>query len=91
MSAPIWPSRPVSWVTTGILIGGNHSDTTRSRGMKTMASPIPTNTRARMPAGKESMNAKPSWATVMKVTPDSSSRFGPNRSSSAPTGICIAA
>jgi hypothetical protein len=52
---------------------------------------MPTKTRATMPAGKEVAKANPSWAAVMKVTPASSSRFDPNRSSSAPTGICMAA
>jgi hypothetical protein len=71
--------------------GGNHSATIRSSGMNTMESPIPTRTRAAIPPANDSANASPSWATVMRVTPHSSIRLGPKRSSSAPTGICIAA
>jgi hypothetical protein len=59
--------------------------------MKIMASPIPTKTRARMPMANESAYANPSWATVIRVTPASRRRLDPNRSSSAPTGICMAA
>ena len=75
----------------GIRIGGNHSATMRSRGTNTIESPMPTSTRAPMPAAKESAKAKDSWATVIRPTPVSSSRLDPNRSSSAPTGICMAA
>ena len=89
--APVWPRRPVSWVTMGMRTGGNHSATIRSSGMKTMASPIPTATRASTPIPKLSAKAKANCATVIVATPANSIRREPNRSSRAPTGICIAA
>ena len=90
-SAPSCPSRPVSWVTIGVRRGENQSATSRSTEMNTIASPMPSSTRHARAAGYESMNAKASCAAVMSVSPTASSRFEPKRSSSAPTGSCIAA
>ena len=44
-----------------------------------------------MPTGNDPANANQNWPTVIRVRPASISRFEPNRSSSTPTGICIAA
>jgi hypothetical protein len=50
---------------------------TRSTLMNTIASPIPTKTRASSAPVKLPVNAKPSWATVIVMAPVNSSRFGP--------------
>ena len=78
-------------VTSGLRIGGNHDAISRSTLMNTIASPMPTNTRAVSAPPYVPVQAKPSWAAVMNTAPAISSRCGPKRSSSTPTGICIAA
>ena len=61
----------------GMRTGGNHRATSRSSGMKTMASPMPTATRASDAHPRTiSAKAKANCATVIVVTPASSSRLG---------------
>ena len=59
--------------------------------MKTIASPMPTKTRAATPAPKVLAKAKANWPPVISTTPATRSFFAPNRSTMTPTGICIAA
>jgi hypothetical protein len=89
--APTWPTMPVSCVTNGACLTRNHTATSRSSDVKTIASPAPSMMRAAMPTGNEPANANQNCPTVIRVRPASISRFEPNRSSSTPTGICIAA
>ena len=81
----------MTWVIIAVRPGGNHRATSRSRLMKTIASPIPTNTRATMPSAKVPANANPSWAQDIRATPVMSMPREPTRSRIAPTGICIPA
>lgn len=90
-SAPDWPIIAVNAVTSGLRIGRNHDAISRSTLMNTIASPIPTNTRAMSAPAYVPVTAKPSWASVMNTVPAISSFCGPKRSSSTPTGICMAA
>ena len=59
--------------------------------MKVIASPMPTSVRASRASTKVSDNAKPTWATVITTAPVRMTLRGPNRSTSRPTGTCIAA
>ena len=81
----------MSWVKSGARRTGNQSATTRMTLTKTMASPAPTSTRAAMPVSNEVASPKTSWPTVMSASPMRMSRREPKRSSSTPTGTCIAA
>ena len=45
-TCPNWPSKPVSWVTRGVCLGGNQAGTSRIAAPKMKASPHPTRTRA---------------------------------------------
>jgi hypothetical protein len=64
-------------VSTGLRIGGNHDAISRSTLMNTIASPMPTNTRAATAPAYDVVSAKPSWAHVMRTAPVNSSRCGP--------------
>ena len=89
--APTWPTMPVSWVTNGACLTRNQTATSRSSEVKIIASPAPSRMRAAMPTGNDPANANQNWPTVIRVSPVNISRLEPNRSSSTPTGICIAA
>ncbi len=89
--APHWPSSAVQAVSTGLRIGGNHDAISRSTLMNTIASPMPTKIRAATAPAYAVVTAKPSWATVISTAPVNSSRCGPYRSISTPTGICMPA
>ena len=82
---------PVSWVTNGACLTRNQTATSRSSEVKIIASPAPSRMRAAMPTGNDPANANQNWPTVIRVSPVNISRLEPNRSSSTPTGICIAA
>jgi hypothetical protein len=88
-TVPSCPVTPVSWVMSGTRSGANHVITRRSTLMKTMASPAPTRSRAPSATGYSVARAKPSWPTVMLLIPARSSRRGPKRSTSSPTGTCM--
>ena len=47
MTAPSWPSTPVSWVTSGMRRATNQVFTRRSTHTNVIASPMPTKARAR--------------------------------------------
>ena len=82
---------PVSWVITGTVRPGNHSDTIRSTLMNVIASPAPTSTRAATAVGTSSASPSRSWPAAIVSAPSRIIRREPNRSSATPTGTCIAA
>ena len=81
---------PVSWMSTGERCAGNQVAMTRSTLGKTAASPAPMSTRARMPMPTVSANAMTSWPIAISTMPAAMTGRAPKRSSSTPTGICIA-
>ena len=75
----------------GACLTRNHTATSRSSEVNTIASPAPSMMRAVMPTANEPANANQSWPAVMSNSPVSMSLFDPKRSRSTPTGICMAA
>ena len=88
-TAPSCPVRPVIWVSSGTRLPENHATTRRSTLMKTIASPVPTRTRAASAVPYESANANPTWPRVIRLSPVNRMRRAPYRSISSPTGICM--
>lgn len=82
---------PVSWVTSGARRAGNQAGTSRSTLMNVSASPAPTRTRASSPSGTVDAVASSTWPPAISRPPATISRRDPTRSSSTPTGICMAA
>src|SRR3954447_6932950 len=76
-SAPHWPIIAVNAVSNGLRDDGNQEAMIRSTLMNTMASPMPTKTRATSAPAYVPVKAKPSCAAVMKTVPATSSRWGP--------------
>ena len=90
-SCPACPSMPVSWLSTGIRPGLNQAGSSRSTGVNVIASPAPTRTRAMIAETRLPLNARSSWPRNINSAPQPSTIRLPNRSTSSPTGICIAA
>jgi hypothetical protein len=88
---PSWPMMPVSWVISGTLRPGNHSDTTRRTLMKVIASPAPTSTRAATAVGTSVATASSACPAAIVTAPAATIAREPKRSSASPTGICSAA
>ena len=89
--APACPTMPVSWVMNGACLTRNQTATSRNSEVKTIASPAPSITRAAMPTANDPAKANQNCPADMSSKPTSMSRFDLYRSSSTPTGICIAA
>jgi len=90
MICPNWPMSPVNCTSTGACRSGNHTAMRRSTLGKTAASPAPMSTRARMPMPTSEAKAITSWPSAMSTMPAVTIGRAPKRSSSRPTGICIA-
>ena len=82
---------PVICVTSGAWRTRNHAVTSRRTDTKIIASPAPRTARASTATGKLDANANTSCPTVIVARPTSSITRDPKRSSSTPTGICMAA
>ena len=78
----------MSWVISGTVRPGNHSETSRSTLMKVMASPAPTSTRAATAVGTSEASASTSWPAAIVSAPARIIRREPSRSSATPTGTC---
>ncbi len=88
MIAPIWPTWPVIWVTTGAWRTRNHSATSRITLTKIVASPAPSTALASTATGNDVAYANISCPSDISASPASSSTRDPYRSSSTPIGIC---
>lgn len=88
---PLIPARPVSWATSGFFAAGNQRAAIRSTLMNVIASPQPSTAREASAGPKASEKAKASCPVLSSRTPSSRTLRGPNRSTSTPTGICMAA
>ncbi len=88
---PPVPTRPVSWATNGLRAAGNQRAAIRSTLMKVIASPQPSTARDASAGANAVENANASCPALIRATPSSSTRRGPIRSTSRPTGICIPA
>ena len=77
MTAPIWPTMPVSWVMIGACRTRNHRATSRSTEVKTMASPAPTRAREASPVAKLSACENHTCPAVMQASPARMSALDP--------------
>ncbi len=88
---PTKPSAPVSAVTSMYWRAGKWFAATRSTETKVSASPTPSTARASRPSGYDSATASRICPSPSSSSAAVSTRRGPNRSTSTPVGICIAA
>jgi hypothetical protein len=78
-------------VTIGTRRAGNQAGMIRSTEMNVMASPAPTMTRASTAGPGWVASARDAWPTAISTAPAAISSREPKRSTSTPTGICMAA
>lgn len=88
---PAIPKNAATCAIIGPRRAGNHRVPSRRTLMNVIASPQPSRAREARAVPYDVENAKPSWPTVKRTTPNVSIRFVPTRSTRRPTGICMPA
>ena len=85
---PSWPTIVVSWVINGTRRGENHRGMSANVAAKTIASPVPTRTRAAAATGMVVACASRICPQASRTALATSIARGPKRSTSSPAGIC---